>query len=240
MGVNASAAVRQAPRHPGQGRAEPWRCFWDYSTGISGDILSHAINALDKLVGVGVPSSVMASGGIYHWKDGRETPDQFNVVFEYPDDEISIVFQSCLQNSFPRMATRILGTDGAIELDWRLRVYPDRFSDKYAKRIESGTIGPLRAMIHIEDSAAGLAVTAAPSQLWLGGRGATLTTKEDGKVADTTRLHHENFWSCIRTREQPAGCFANSVTSTIACHMATISYREGRRVGWDAENRRVT
>ena len=216
-----------------------WRCYWDYSTGISGDIMTHLLDSMGGLVGVGIPSSVMASGGIYYWKDGRETPDQFNVLLEYPDQDLSICFLSTLNNSFHKSATRIMGEEGTIELDWRLMVMPDRFSKKYEKQIKSGAMHPHNPFIDVMDSAAGLVVNAAPSQLWLGGMGATLTTREDGQIRDTTLLHHQNFLKCIRTREQPDASFAESLPVTIAAHMATISYREGRRVQWDAEKRQI-
>jgi predicted dehydrogenase len=216
-----------------------WRCFWDYSTGISGDILTHVLNSMKTLIGVGIPSSVTASGGIYYWKDGRETPDQFNVLCEYPDHEVSITFQSTLSNAFHETATRFLGEEGTIELDWRLRAYPDQWSKKYAQQLASGAMNPRQPFINIEDTAAGMVAHAAPSQLWLGGRGATLTTRSDGEVQDTTRLHHQNFLDCIRSRQEPDAGFQDALPVTIAAHMATISYREGRRVVWDAENRKV-
>lgn len=216
-----------------------WRCFWDYSTGISGDILTHVLNSMQTLVGAGIPETVSATGGIYYWKDGRETPDHFNVLLEYPEQEVSITFQSTLSNAFHKTATRLLGTEGSIELDWRLRAYPDQWSRKYADQIRSGAMNPRQPFINLEDTAAGLTAHAAPSQLWLGGRGATLTTREDGKVRDTTRLHHENFLDCVRTRKEPDAGFSAALPVTIAAHMATVSYLEKRTVRWDAAKREI-
>ena len=216
-----------------------WRCFWDYSTGISGDILTHVLNSMKSIVGVGVPDAVVASGGIYYWKDGRETPDHFHVLLEFPNEEISITFQSTLSNSFQKTATLFMGEDGTVELDWRLRVYADRFSKKYTKQVASGAYNPQAPFINLEDSAAGMITKAAPSQLWLGGLGATLTTRADGEVRDTTRLHHQNFLDCVRTRLQPDAGFEDALPVTIAAHMATTSFRERRRVRWDAATRSI-
>ncbi len=216
-----------------------WRCFWDYSTGISGDILTHVLNSMHTLVGCGIPESVSASGGIYFWKDGRETPDQFNVLLEYPEQEISITFQSTLSNAFHKSATRFMGTEGSIELDWRLRAYPDQWSRKYAAQIRSGAMNPRQPFINVEDTAAGMVTHAAPSQLWLGGRGATLTTREDGQIRDTTRLHHENFLDCVRTRQEPDASFADALPVTITAHMATAAYLEKRTVRWDPVARKI-
>lgn len=216
-----------------------WRKYWDYSTGISGDLFSHNLNAVNHLTGVSIPSSVVASGGVYYWKDGRETPDTYSCVMEFPEDSLSLTYQCILSNSYNGHMTRILGEEGTIEVDWRLRIYADRYSKKYAEALRSGEIRPDTPFVDVSDSASGMVVNAAPSQLWLGGMGATLTTRPDGEVRDTTRLHHENFWECVRSRKQPDANLAKAMPATIGAHLGTVSYREGRRVGWDAENRRV-
>jgi predicted dehydrogenase len=216
-----------------------WRKYWDYSTGISGDLFSHNLNAVNHLTGLGVPKSVSASGGVYYWKDGRETPDTYSCLMEFPDDDVSLTYQCVLSNSYNGHMTRIMGEEGTIEVDWRLRIYADRFSKKYADALQKGTMQPDVPFVDVTDAAGGLVVGAAPSQLWLGGMGATLTTRPDGEVRDTTRLHHENFWSCVRSRQQPDANVVTALPATIGAHLGTISYREGRRVGWDAENQRV-
>ena len=216
-----------------------WRKFWDYSTGIAGDLFSHNLNAVNHLTGLGLPSSVSASGGIYYWKDGRETPDTYSCLMEFPDDDVSLTYQCILSNSYNGHMTRIMGEDGTIEVDWRLRIYADRFSKRYAEALQKGEIRADQPMVDVTDSAGGMVVNAAPSQLWLGGMGATLTTRADGEVRDTTRLHHENFWACVRSRKQPDANYKMAFPATIGAHMGTLSYREGRRVGWDAKKRAV-
>jgi len=210
-----------------------WRRYWDYSTGICGDIFTHVFNMMDFVAELGVPDTVVASGGVHHWRDGRETPDSLTIVCEFEARGTQLVMITTLANSYDEQSSRILGTDGTIDVDWRLRVYADRWSDKYAERIRSGALDPREPFIDIQDSASGAIVRAAPSQLWLGGRGATLTTRPDGRIRDTTRLHHEELIRCVRTREEPRGSFAKAFPATMAAHMATLSYKEGRRIRWD-------
>lgn len=212
-----------------------WRRYWDYSTGIFGDVATHLLAMAEDLVDAPIPTSVSAHGGIYHWHDGRETPDQVTASFDYGDRQLQFSFLGSLGNSFPKQSTTFLGEDGTLELDWRLRVYADQFSPKYADRIAAGTLNARSPFIHIEDGAAKLAVKAAPSELWLGGRGATLTTRPDGQVRDTTRLHHEDLADCIRTRNEPKASYERSLGSTIGALLATISYREQRTVIWAEE-----
>ena len=62
-----------------------WRKWWPYGTGLSGDLLTHDYDRINCILKMGIPNSVMASGGIYTHRDGREVPDVFQVVMEYPE-----------------------------------------------------------------------------------------------------------------------------------------------------------
>jgi hypothetical protein len=39
-----------------------WRCWWDYSTGLSGDLFTHEYDALNQILDLGIPRSAMATG----------------------------------------------------------------------------------------------------------------------------------------------------------------------------------
>ena len=41
-----------------------WRCWWDYSTGLSGDLLTHEYDAINQIMGVGIPHSATSSASI--------------------------------------------------------------------------------------------------------------------------------------------------------------------------------
>ena len=58
-----------------------WRCWWDYSTGLSGDLLTHEYDAVNQIMHVGIPHSATSSGGVYFFKDGRTVPDVFADYF---------------------------------------------------------------------------------------------------------------------------------------------------------------
>ena len=48
-----------------------WRLYWDYSGGISTDLLVHQTDIVNFVLSKTVPQSCMASGGIYRWTDKR-------------------------------------------------------------------------------------------------------------------------------------------------------------------------
>jgi len=61
-----------------------WRLFWDYSGGISTDLLVHQTDAVHMITGRSYCKSVMCNGGVHSWEDGREVPDTITAGFEYP------------------------------------------------------------------------------------------------------------------------------------------------------------
>jgi predicted dehydrogenase len=57
--------------------------------------------------------------------------------------------------------------------------------------------------------------------------------------SDTTDLHMQNFFDCVRSRKEPACPFEIGYRSAIACQMAITSCRQGRTVRWDAEHEEI-
>jgi predicted dehydrogenase len=56
--------VGPAPYHPfSLERFFQWRRWWDYGTGMSGDLLTHEFDAINMIMEFGVPASATASGG---------------------------------------------------------------------------------------------------------------------------------------------------------------------------------
>ncbi len=67
-----------------------FRLFWPYSSGIPDQWLVHQIDTVHWFTGLPHPRSVVANGGIYLWKDGRQNWDTMTAVFDYgPLDDLS-------------------------------------------------------------------------------------------------------------------------------------------------------
>ena len=60
-----------------------FRLFWPYSSGIPDQWLVHQIDTVHWFTGLPHPRSVVANGGIYLWKDGRQNWDTMTAVFDY-------------------------------------------------------------------------------------------------------------------------------------------------------------
>ncbi|MCX6623675.1 MAG: Gfo/Idh/MocA family oxidoreductase [Acidobacteria bacterium] len=64
--------------------------------GMVAGIFIHCIDTVHHFLKLKGPSAAVAGGGIYHFKDGRDTPDCVNVILEYPQ-EVNVTFEGeCL------------------------------------------------------------------------------------------------------------------------------------------------
>jgi predicted dehydrogenase len=100
-----------------------WRNYRDYGTGVPGDLFVHLLSGLHYITGSLGPSRIMATGELSYWKDGRDVPDVVNAIMRYDENEQHPAFQAVLQanladGSGGGSVTRIIGTDGVIELGW--------------------------------------------------------------------------------------------------------------------------
>ncbi len=61
-----------------------WRCYSAYSGGIATDLFIHRITRIMKACDLTYPRRVVGMGGIWQWPDGRDLPDNFEMICEYP------------------------------------------------------------------------------------------------------------------------------------------------------------
>ena len=224
----------QAPYHKfSLERFFRWRCWWDYSTGLSGDLLTHEYDAMNQVLGFGIPDSAVSSGGIYYFKDGRTVPDVLHTVFEFEKQDMTMMYSATLANSRDR-GKLIMGHDATMELSNTMTIYADRDSTRYKEKLESGIIDPaLPILSYVPGKKSVDAVTSATEQ-YFAGRG-LLYTYRGGKRVNTTHLHFKEWINSIRTGEKPSCNIDRAFEEAITAHMGTMSYREGRRVRWDRE-----
>ncbi|MCL4794272.1 MAG: Gfo/Idh/MocA family oxidoreductase [Bryobacteraceae bacterium] len=75
-----------------------WQLFEPLSNGIPGLWMSHLIDLAHWFLDDPYPRSAVASGGVYLWKDGRQTSDVFQALLDYPKDFL-VSFAMSLTNS---------------------------------------------------------------------------------------------------------------------------------------------
>jgi predicted dehydrogenase len=210
-----------------------WRCWWDYGTGLGGDLLTHEYDALNQILNLGIPHSCVASGGVYYFKDGREVPDIFQAVYEYPDRDFTFMYSASLASDRDR-GKIIMGHDGNMTIGGDLTVYADPESGKYKDLIDKGVIDPMNPIFLYSPGSKRIDAVTSATAKYFAGRG-LLYTYRQGKRVDTTHLHIKEWTDCIRSKQQTSCNIDQGFQEAVTAHMATISYREGVKVYWDAE-----
>lgn len=228
--------IGQAPWHDfSLERFFRWRCWWDYSTGLSGDLFTHEFDALNQILDLGIPHSAMASGGIYYFKDGRTVPDVLNMAMEYPDRDLTLLYSATLASEKNRGKV-IMGHDAYLELSDTLIVNVDPRSTRYKEKLEQGLVKPFNPIFTYVPGQGAVDAVTTPTEKYFAGRG-LLYTYRDGKAVDTTHLHLREWINCIRAANgtQPSCNIDQAFQEAMAAHMGTLSYKEGRRTYWDKE-----
>ncbi|MFN3324049.1 MAG: Gfo/Idh/MocA family protein [Bryobacteraceae bacterium] len=187
-----------------------WRLYWDYSGGISTDLLVHQTDITNFVLGKTTPSSCMASGGIYRWidaEDDREVPDTLSAIYDYPG-LFHLNYSCYFGNVHFGYGEQFMGNEGTIEVLNRsvLNFYPEKFQ---------GTTPP-----HI---AARKPITIEPPA---------------GNDNRAVEAHIRNWLEAIRGKGQVIAPPKVGQQAAVSGHMATLSYRNNKKIYWDEENQR--
>ena len=59
-----------------------WRLYRETSRGLMAELASHQLDVANRLLG-NPPKRAIGSGGIDHWRDGREVFDNISTIYEY-------------------------------------------------------------------------------------------------------------------------------------------------------------
>jgi predicted dehydrogenase len=93
-----------------------WRAYLDFGGGQVTDLFTHWIDVVHMFLGSDVPTSAVAAGGVYNYKDGRTAPDTINVLLEYPA-QFTATFEATLAPGIGGAAVEIAGTQGRLYID---------------------------------------------------------------------------------------------------------------------------
>ena len=214
-----------------------WRCWWDYSTGLSGDLLTHEYDAVNQILGVGIPHSVTSSGGVYFFKDGRTVPDVLQTVLEFPDKNMSMLYSATLASQRDRGKV-FMGHDASMELSSSLVVKVDPRSTRYAEQIASGMIKPDTPFITYVPGQTQIDAVSSATELYFAQRG-LLYAYVNGKRYDTTHLHIREWVECIRQGTTPSCDIDAAFEEAISAHMGTRAYLENRTMFWDKDKEEI-
>jgi len=106
-----------------------WRAYLDFGGGQVTDLFTHWVDVVHMFMGREIPTSGVAAGGVYNYKDGRTAPDTINVLLEYGGD-YTVTFEATLAPGITGEGIEFCGTQGRLYIDrgryeWR-KVDPNR------------------------------------------------------------------------------------------------------------------
>ena len=206
-----------------------WRCFKDFGAGLAGDLFVHLLSGIHFITGTNQPPDrAQSSGGLYHYKDGREFPDLLWTMFDYPkfqvvlrcnhnNDEVGEFFgfygkngTMTIQGSTLRFKPQgpYTTAEGYSVLGW-----PKKDRDEYVAGWSKGHPKP------------------GPGK-WKTDAAEEVYTVPDGYSDHVDHL--ANFFESVRTRKPVAENEVFGHNTALGCHLSNTAYFARKVAVWDA------
>lgn len=193
-----------------------WRCYWNYGTGVAGDLLSHEIDFVQSILRYGIPDTCMCTGLNALLRDGREVPDTWNTVYRFEKQGCTVTFDCSMNTGELIQPPEFRGKDAVLKFDSIAQsvstfdVYAERVSEKYQPRIEAGEITAGKPFLKFD-----------PSK----------TPKQPP--------HMQDFFNCVRSRKKTKCNEDEAFIESATAIMSVIALREKRQVRWDPKKQDV-
>ena len=148
--LNWEAFLGDAPQRPfSVDRFFRWRLFEDYAGGPVTDLYPHCLTQVIDILGVDMPESVVALGGIHRYDyELRDVPDTFNLIAQYPE-KVTISVLGTQANDYNTTVLRGAGQRSPIIRGWEGTLSIDRNNKEiiFTPIQETGTKAPQRIQI---------------------------------------------------------------------------------------------
>lgn len=206
-----------------------FRLYKDFSSGIFDQWFSHGCDLVHLWTDETYPESVIATGGIFTWKDERENPDTCIAAVTYPKGFL-YTYKTTFGNSY-RSFSRIQGRDGTIEN------YGSEGASLFTVTREGGRddsdpadSGPVYSHLPLVAPAKyGEEIVSVPGAPFPNSNG----------PSDDDVNHLMNWLKSMQTRTPPNATVDHGFSHSILCIMAAQSYWSGKKLYWDPRNEKI-
>ena len=201
-----------------------FRLFWPYSSGIPCQWMVHQIDTVHWFTGYDHPTSVVANGGIYLWRDGRKNFDTMTAVFDYGDAAkggkgFQVLYASRMTNDAGDVKEIYYSNGGTLNLDTNKVTPTGGLKENHAKAM--GMKPNLLEPLTLSDE---------------GG----METGANTGVDKETLAHMKNWMECVRSRNQKTNADIRAAYNhSVALCMTIAALQTGRRVTFDTRKRDV-
>lgn len=174
-----------------------WRMYKQYSGGLVAELLSHQMDFTNWAFNTH-PDEIFATGGIDHFKDGRETYDNVQVMCRYDKAGMVGNFGATCGNARDGYLFKLKGTKGTVQMLMDDAVY---FPEKDTKK-ELETVDGVTGATKLEwNKEGGIKVVTEPQK-------------------NGTWYALQGFHECVMKKTQPASNVITGATTAICVHLA--------------------
>jgi predicted dehydrogenase len=207
-----------------------WRCFEDYGSGLGGDLFVHLLSGILGITGMNtVASRAYSSGGLYHYKDGRDFPDMLETLYDFPEMQVHL---HCNQNNNDGNDTiSIYGSKGTMVVAGNTLTFTPQ---DVTPRFEAYGWGGMTAAQKKQGQDEWNAAHPAPAPA-LGEVESYTLPQGYNETAD----HIANFFRAVVTREHVVEDEVFGNNAAIGCHLANYSYFHRTVATWDSASNSI-
>jgi predicted dehydrogenase len=196
-----------------------FRLFWPYSSGIPDQWMVHQIDTVHWFTGYDHPTSVVANGGIYLWRDGRTNFDTMTAVFDYGNAArggkgFQVVYSSRQTNSAGDVKEIYYSNGGSLNLD-------------------TNKIGPQGGLKADYAKAMGMEAFLLPEMSLVDEDPVKAETSASTGVDNSTLAHMRNWMECVRSRKTPNADIRAAYNHSVALCMTIAALHTGKRITFD-------
>jgi predicted dehydrogenase len=212
-----------------------WRNYRDYGTGVAGDLFVHLFSGMHFVTGAHGPTRVFATGGLRFWKDGRDVPDVFLGLYDYPATDRHKAFNLALRVNFVSGAGetsgfRFVGSEGILSINGGVTV------SKTPRETEPGyTIETFPKALQ-EEFLADYHKKYPPQRPNADSMRPQQEEKFQAPPHYSDHLdHHRNFIAAVRSRQTVVEDPVFGLRAAGPALLSNLSYFEQRVCNWDPE-----
>lgn len=196
-----------------------FRLFWPYSSGIPDQWMVHQIDTVHWFTGYDHPTSVVANGGIYLWRDGRTNFDTMTAVFDYGTAAkggkgFQVIYSSRQTNSAGDVKEIYYSNGGSLNLD-------------------TNKIGPEGGLKENHAKAMGKEAFLLPEMSLVDEAPVKAETSASTGVDNSTLAHMRNWMECVRSRKTPNADIRAAYNHSVALCMTIAALHTGKRITFD-------
>lgn len=208
----------QEPFNPARFRR--WHLYKDFTTGTPSLLGSHLMDVAIWFMDDPLPTSAVAHGGVYVWKDGREHADTMECVIEYPKGFI-LNYATRLGNNKPVPEVIFYGTRGTFD------------TQSWTARGEGGGRDAIKQPVTVPavGNAPATASTTASANL------SPELQQNDQRVSGESHVH--DWLECVRSRRTPNAPIAVGYAQSVVSIMCLKAWESGRRQIYDAQKMEI-